>query len=95
MMVDETKPGEILEPWRQESIVPYGDDAGRVAVFLDFENLVLGAGQGLPGHDEPIPAKALALVVPGLRQRLDLADLRRLDEDDLRPVSGSTCDQRR
>ncbi|MDQ3151421.1 MAG: NYN domain-containing protein [Actinomycetota bacterium] len=64
-MVDEAKPGEVLEPWRQEGIVPYGDDAGRVAVFLDFENLVLGAGQGLPGHDEPIPAKALAWLCRG------------------------------
>lgn len=38
--------------------VPYDLDLGQVAVFLDFENLVLGAG-GLIGHSDPIPTEAL------------------------------------
>lgn len=49
------------QPWRQESIVPYDPAAGRVAVFLDFENLV----SGLPGRKEPIPATALAWLCRG------------------------------
>jgi len=34
--------------------------AGQVAVFIDFENLVLGAGKGLPGQANPVPYAALA-----------------------------------
>src|SRR5258708_26417322 len=34
----------------------------QVAVFLDPENLALGAGDGLPGQAEPIPYKALELL---------------------------------
>jgi uncharacterized protein (TIGR00288 family) len=33
---------------------------GQVAVFLDFENLVLGAGQGLPRQATPVPYEALS-----------------------------------
>lgn len=33
--------------------------AGQVAVFIDFENLVLGAGKGLPGQANPVPYAAL------------------------------------
>jgi uncharacterized protein (TIGR00288 family) len=33
---------------------------GQVAVFLDFENLVLGAGQGLPRQATPVPYAALS-----------------------------------
>ena len=34
--------------------------AGQVAVFIDFENLILGAGKGLPGQATPVPYAALA-----------------------------------
>jgi uncharacterized LabA/DUF88 family protein len=34
----------------------------QVAVFIDFENLALGAGEDLPGHADPIPYKALELL---------------------------------
>ncbi|MDM4723509.1 hypothetical protein QTQ03_29470 [Micromonospora sp. WMMA1363] len=37
----------------------------RVAVFIDFENLVCGAGKGLPGQSDPIPAKALTHLCRG------------------------------
>jgi hypothetical protein len=33
--------------------------AGQVAVFIDFENLVLGAGTRLPGQANPVPYAAL------------------------------------
>lgn len=33
--------------------------AEQVALFLDFENLVLGAASSLPGRVEPVPAEAL------------------------------------
>lgn len=38
------------DPWRR---------AEQVALFLDFENLVLGAASSLPGRTEPVPAEAL------------------------------------
>src|SRR5258706_8561198 len=34
----------------------------QVAVFIDLENLALGAGEDLPGQAEPIPYKALELL---------------------------------
>jgi uncharacterized LabA/DUF88 family protein len=34
-----------------------------VAVFIDLENLALGAGENLPGQADPIPYKALELLV--------------------------------
>jgi len=38
-------------------------DAGDlVAVFIDLENLALGAGENLPGQADPIPYKALELL---------------------------------
>lgn len=49
---------------RSESVVGIGQDdswprAEQVALFLDFENLVLGAASSLPGCAEPVPAEAL------------------------------------
>jgi uncharacterized LabA/DUF88 family protein len=34
----------------------------QVAVFIDLENLALGAGENLPGQADPIPYKALELL---------------------------------
>ena len=42
-----------------------GTDSGAgdlVAVFIDLENLALGAGENLPGQADPIPYKALELL---------------------------------
>jgi hypothetical protein len=36
--------------------------ADLVAVFIDVENLALGAGESLPGQADPIPFKALELL---------------------------------
>jgi uncharacterized LabA/DUF88 family protein len=36
--------------------------ADLVAVFIDLENLALGAGENLPGQADPIPYKALELL---------------------------------
>jgi uncharacterized LabA/DUF88 family protein len=36
-----------------------GTPGDQVAVFIDLENLALGAGQDLPGEADPIPYKAL------------------------------------
>jgi uncharacterized LabA/DUF88 family protein len=36
-----------------------GSPGDQVAVFIDLENLALGAGEDLPGEAEPIPYKAL------------------------------------
>lgn len=44
--------------------VPYRDTDGAVAVFLDFENLVLGVGAGV-AHGEPIPDAALRWLCRG------------------------------
>ena len=35
----------------------------QVAVFIDLENLALGAREDLPGQADPIPYKALELLV--------------------------------
>jgi uncharacterized LabA/DUF88 family protein len=35
----------------------------QVAVFIDLENLAVGAGEDLPGQADPIPYKALELLV--------------------------------
>ncbi|WP_255347007.1 hypothetical protein [Frankia sp. QA3] len=42
-----------------------------MAVFVDFENLVLGAGRGLPGQAaDPLPAPALTwTTTPPTRPR--------------------------
>jgi uncharacterized LabA/DUF88 family protein len=37
-------------------------EADQVAVFIDLENLALGAGENLPGQADPIPYKALELL---------------------------------
>lgn len=38
----------------------------QVALFVDFENLVLGAGRGLPGHAaDPVPTAALTWLCRG------------------------------
>ncbi|MCE7011742.1 NYN domain-containing protein [Kibdelosporangium philippinense] len=42
-------------PWRDD---PW-PRAERVALFLDFENLALGATTSLPDHTEPIPDRAV------------------------------------
>jgi uncharacterized LabA/DUF88 family protein len=47
-----------------DDVVPYRDSDGAVAVFLDFENLVLGAGSTTTGHDA-IPEKALTQLCRG------------------------------
>jgi uncharacterized LabA/DUF88 family protein len=41
--------------------MPEADD--QVAVFIDVENLALGAGENLPGQADPLPFKALELLV--------------------------------
>jgi len=51
--------------------------AGQVAVFIDFENLVLGAGKGLPGQANPVPYAALAR----LRREYGNASVRRACAD--------------
>ncbi|MEV1120246.1 hypothetical protein AB0I91_34790 [Actinosynnema sp. NPDC049800] len=40
-----------------------------VGVYVDFENLVCGAGRGLPGRANPVPYAAITRLVSGLRQR--------------------------
>ena len=60
-------PGGSLRPWRRgapEPLPGYSSDA-RVAVFIDFENLVCGAGKGSPEQSGPVPAKALELLCRG------------------------------
>jgi len=47
-----------------DDVVPYRDSDGAVAVFLDFENLVLGASSSTAGH-EAIPEKALTQLCRG------------------------------
>jgi len=42
---------------------PEASAADLVAVFIDLENLALGAGENLPGQADPIPYKALELLV--------------------------------
>jgi uncharacterized LabA/DUF88 family protein len=42
--------------------VPGTSLGDQVAVFIDLENLALGAGEDLPGQAEPIPYKALELL---------------------------------
>jgi hypothetical protein len=39
--------------------------SAQVAVFVDFENLVLGAGKGLPDQANPVPYAALARLSAG------------------------------
>jgi len=39
-----------------------GSAADLVAVFIDLENLALGAGESMPGQADPIPYKALELL---------------------------------
>jgi uncharacterized LabA/DUF88 family protein len=43
--------------------VPLAPSADQVAVFIDLENLALGAGEDLPGQADPIPYKALELLI--------------------------------
>src|SRR6266568_3240924 len=42
---------------------PEASAANQVAVFIDLENLALGAGENLPGQVDPIPYKALELLL--------------------------------
>jgi hypothetical protein len=46
----------IFRGWLPDELRPRED---RLALLIDFENLVLGAGASLPGRDEPVPAKSL------------------------------------
>ncbi|MFN2496456.1 MAG: NYN domain-containing protein [Pseudonocardiaceae bacterium] len=46
----------IVGNWAREDPEPRAE---QVALFLDFENLVLGAAGSLPSGVEPVPAKAL------------------------------------
>jgi uncharacterized LabA/DUF88 family protein len=41
---------------------PQASLGDQVAVFIDLENLALGAGEDLPGQADPIPYKALELL---------------------------------
>jgi hypothetical protein len=50
----------ITERVREGVVDEERPPAGQVAVFIDFENLVLGAGRGLPGQANPVPYAALA-----------------------------------
>ena len=63
-----TGEGQNLDRWlvrpREGPLPAYSADA-RVAVYIDFENLVLGAGRGLPGQSDPIPASALTVLCRG------------------------------
>jgi uncharacterized LabA/DUF88 family protein len=56
----------------------------QVAVFIDLENLALGAGEDLPGEAEPIPYKALEL----LTRDYGNASIRRAYADWSRPEFG-------
>ena len=60
---------------------PAGD---LVAVFIDLENLALGAGESLPGQVDPIPFKALEL----LTRDYGNATIRRAYADWSRPEFG-------
>lgn len=64
--MDDEEPAQgSLGRWmRSQRLTRYSPEA-RVAVFIDFENLVCGAGKGLPGQSEPIPAKALTHLCRG------------------------------
>lgn len=54
--------GESALPGRVGSSHPLA----QVALFVDFENLVLGAGRGLPGHAaDPVPTAALTWLCRG------------------------------
>ncbi|HWR45998.1 MAG TPA: NYN domain-containing protein [Pseudonocardiaceae bacterium] len=56
-MTDEIRRDSVLgSSWAREDPWPRAE---QVALFLDFENLVLGATGSLPGRAEPVPAKAL------------------------------------
>jgi uncharacterized LabA/DUF88 family protein len=55
-----------------------------VAVFIDLENLALGAGEDLPGQAEPIPYAALELLVRDYGN----ASIRRAYADWSRPEFG-------
>jgi uncharacterized LabA/DUF88 family protein len=55
-----------------------------VAVFIDLENLALGAGEDLPGQADPIPYKALELLVRDYGN----ASIRRAYADWSRPEFG-------
>ncbi len=64
-MDEETGTAGSLGRWmRPQPFLRYSPEA-RVAVFIDFENLVCGAGKGLPGQSDPIPAKALTHLCRG------------------------------
>lgn len=69
----------------RDSPVPYDSDAGQVGVFLDFENLVLGAAGELRASGEPIPAKALTWLCRGFGN----ASIRRAYADWANPRFGS------
>jgi len=56
----------------------------QVAVFIDLENLALGAGEDLPGEADPIPYKALEL----LTRDYGNASIRRAYADWSRPEFG-------
>ena len=79
--------GDRLEPWQRhdpDALFRYSPDA-RVAVYLDFENMVHGAGAGLPGQSEPIPAAALTQLCRGFYGN---ASIRRAYADWASPAYG-------
>lgn len=58
-MIDDGQRSDPLGPWRKPKPFLAYSPQERVAVFIDFENLVCGAGKGLPGQSDPVPAKAI------------------------------------
>ncbi|GLZ38500.1 NYN domain-containing protein [Actinokineospora sp. NBRC 105648] len=63
----------------------FDGDFGQVAVFLDFENLVLGAANEFDGHGESVPAKALGWLCRGFGN----ASIRRAYADWANPKFGN------
>jgi hypothetical protein len=49
--------------------------AGQVAVFIDFGNLVLGAGKGLPSQANPVPYAALTRLCRDYGNAKNAADI--------------------
>lgn len=64
-MIDDEQRPDPLRRWRKAEPFPAYSPQERAAVFIDFENLVCGAGKGLPGQSDPVPAKALTHLCRG------------------------------
>src|SRR5205814_4919344 len=64
------------------------DGSAQVAVFVDFENLVIGAVKELPGQANPAPYEALTRLCRGYGN----ASVRRAYADWANPLFGSHQD---